>query len=250
MSLAAIRARIIQIISEQQLRLTADQAAKRADEYIKFIKLQADHLKVSLAPSHAIDQVWRSHSLDTQSYQQLQTLLMPDGGCIHHNPWLMKKSLTTQTAYASTLSLLLGLYGKLDTDSWPIDESEYRKLNVMVTSAEHVSRAIAGPQIYCYKKQDVLALVRLVQLVMGYTPDYRFIITGMSFDYLPRSTQQVRQTDIWRSATVRVTSIGDAASIRQSDSSVISSIDCPKYLRFCSGFGEIEVREPYCILLS
>jgi hypothetical protein len=121
MALAAVRARVIQIISEQQLRLTADQAAKRADEYIKFMQLKAElraeHLNAYLAPSHAIDQVWRSHMVDTRSYQQLQTLI--DGGSVHYNPGLMEKSFHEE-CYASTLSFLLQRYGTLDTDSWPI----------------------------------------------------------------------------------------------------------------------------------
>jgi hypothetical protein len=112
----------------------------------------------------------------------------------------------------------------------------------MVTSAEHVSRATAGPQVYCYRKQYISTLAHTIHLIMGYTPDYRFIITDMNFDYLPRSSQQVRQTDIWRSATVRVTAIGDAANVRQSNSSVINSIDPLTYLRFRCAGAQVQVR--------
>jgi hypothetical protein len=189
MALAAVRASVIQIIiSKQHLRLTADQAAKRADEYIKFMQLKADHRRVQLSPSRAIDQVWRSHSLDTHSYQQLQRLLMPEGIFLHYHP--VDESPYHEQCYASTLSYLLERYGKLDTDCWPIDSAEYKKLNIMVTSDEHLHAATAGPQIYCHKKQYISQLAYMIRVFMDYTPEYHFIITGMSFDRLHRSTQQ------------------------------------------------------------
>jgi hypothetical protein len=105
MVLAAVRARIIQIISEQPLQLTSAKAVRRTDEYIKFMQLKAAQPTAELAPSYAVDQVWHNHILDTRSYQQLQTVLMPDGGFIHHNPIKAEQQLY-EMRYANTLSLL------------------------------------------------------------------------------------------------------------------------------------------------
>jgi hypothetical protein len=249
MALSAVRARVIQIICEQ-LRLNVAQASKRADEYIKFMQLRAEHTRPLLAPSHAVDQVWRSHILDTRSYQELHTVLMPDGELIRYNPALIEQSRYTQEAYATTLSLLLERYGKIDSDCWHIDASQYKKLNIVVTSAEHMSVATAGLQVYCHKKQDVLALVYLIELVMGYTSKDHIIITGLSFDRLPRSLQRVSQTDMWRSATVRVTKLGGYTSVeQQSDSGTISSHNRLRFLRFCCEIAEIEVSSPDCTVL-
>ena len=65
--------------------------------------------------------------------------------------------------------------------------------------------ATAGPQVYCHKRQTVLQLVEAIKLVLGYTATDRILITGMSIANLPKSTQQIGQTKLWRSATVRVT---------------------------------------------
>jgi hypothetical protein len=104
MTLAAVRARVNHIV-RAELHLSADAAAKRTDEYIKFMQLKAEHPTAQLAPSHAVDQVWHNHILDTRSYQELQTILMPHGGFIHHNPVLSEQPLYEQR-YANTLSLL------------------------------------------------------------------------------------------------------------------------------------------------
>jgi hypothetical protein len=147
---------VIQIICVQ-LRLSVDQASKRADEYMKFMQLKVEHPTAQLAPSHAIDQVWHCHILDTRSYQQLQTVLMPEGGFIHHSPVLAEQP-NYELRYANTLSLLTEKYGNFDA-CWEIDNSQYKKLNIMVTSAERMSVSAAGPQVYCHKRQTVLQLV-------------------------------------------------------------------------------------------
>ena len=92
---------------------------------------------------------------------------MPEGGFVHHNPVLSEQPFY-EIRYANTLSLLTKRYGDtLDVDSWPIDQSEYKKLNVMVAKAENRHVASAGPQLYCHKCQTVRQLIESIKLVMG-----------------------------------------------------------------------------------
>jgi hypothetical protein len=238
MTLDAVRARVIQIISAQQLQLTADQAARRTDEYIKFMQLKVEHLAVPLAPSHVVDKVWHSHLLDTLSYQQLQTVLMPDGGFIHHNPVLAEQNY--ELRYANTLSLLTKKYGEIPRGGcW--DQDGYKKLNTMVASVAAQRAEVAGPQVYCHRQQTVQQLVESIKLVQGYTPADRIIISGMDSDCLPKSTHEVINTELWRSGAVlvtRVDAVGDGANTT-GDNGL-------RYLRFQNETAEIEVRDSVC----
>jgi hypothetical protein len=244
MTLAAVRARVVHIVREE-LHLNADEAAKRTDEYIKFMQLKVEHPTAQLAPSHAIDQVWHSHILDTRSYQQLQIVLMPDGGFIHHSPVLYEQPFY-EARYANTLSLLTKRTGdNLDADSWPIDNSEYKKLNIIVSRAEDRNVASAGPHLYCYKRQTIRQLVASIKLVLGYTTDKRIIISGISVDDAPKSIQQVSQTTLWTSATVRVTTFGstgsESADDDHDDRNSITGDNRLKYLCFQDGDADLEV---------
>eukprot|EP00953_Heterococcus_sp_UTEX-ZZ885_P026503 14304-Heterococcus_DN1.PRE.2 len=237
MALAAVRARVIYLISQEPLRLQDNEAAQRADEYIKFMQLKAEQATAPLAPSHAVDQVWHNHILDTRSYQQLQTALMPDGGFIHHNP-VHAEQPNYGVRYANTLSLLTVQYGNLDAASWGFDNSEYKKLNIMVVSANS-NTATAGPQVYCHKRHTVLQLVESIKLVMGYAATDRIIITGMTVDYLPKSTQRVSLTEVWSSAIVRVTPVAATGGVNGSMTS--TGDNSVKHLRFQDVTAEIKV---------
>jgi hypothetical protein len=214
------------------------------------MQLKAEHITAALAPSHAIDQVWHKHILDTRSYQELQTILMPHGGFIHHNPVLSEQPFYEQR-YANTLSLLLKQYGNINTDSWPIDHNEYKKLNIMVVNANNSNVATAGPQVYCHKRQTVLQLADMVALIMSYTAADRIIISDVSLADKPKSTQQVGKTRLWRSATVRGT-IYRAAATDEDDSHTISSTvsgdNRLRYLRFQDEAAEIKVS--VCVYIS
>jgi hypothetical protein len=245
MTLAAVRDRVHHIIREE-LHLNADEAAKRTDEYIKFMKLKAELPTAELAASHAVDQVWHNHILATRSYQQLQTVLMPDGGFIHHNPVLSEQPFY-EMRYANTLSLLTKKYGEtLDADSWPIDNFEYKKLNSMVTVDGNRKAVTAGPQVYCYKQQTVLQLTDTVKLVMGCTASDHIIISGMDIDYLPKSTQRVSQTALWRSAAVRVSVFRSCATDNHTTNAKVDNR--VRHLRFEDETAEIEVNT--CIILE
>jgi hypothetical protein len=243
MTLAAVRARVIHIIREG-LHLTADEAAKRTDEYIKFMKLKIEHPEAQLAPSHAVDQVWHNHILDTRSYQQLQTILMPDGGFIHHNPVLSEQPLY-ELRYANTLSLLTKQHSEtLDADSWPIANSEYKKLNTIVARAEDRNIASGGPHLYCHKRQTIRQLIEFIKLVMGSTAAKYIIISGMSFDGAHKSTEQVSQTALWTSAVVRVTTFGSSGNesiLDAHDRDSITGDNRLRYLHFQDEDAEVEV---------
>jgi hypothetical protein len=241
-ALADVRARVIYLISLEPLRLHDAEAAQRADEYIKFMQLKAEQATAPLAPSHVVDQVWHNHILDTRSYQQLQTVLMPDGGFIHHDP-VHAEQPNYGVRYANALSLLTVKYGNPDAASWSFDNSEYKKLNIMIVSAEDSNTATAGPQVYCHKRQTVLQLVESIKLVMGYAATDRIIITGVNVDYLPKSTQRVSLTEVWRSAIVRVTPFGGTgADIGNMTSTADNSA---KHLRFQNDTAEVKVRYLY-----
>jgi hypothetical protein len=235
MPLEAVRARVVQIISAQQLQLTADQAARRADEYIKFMQLKVEHPTVPLAPSRVVNQVWHNHILDTRSYQELQTVLMPDGGFIHHDP-IKADQPNYEMRYANTLSLLTKKYGETPRGGcW--DQDGYKKLNIMVASVADQRAAVAGDSVYCHWQQTVLQLVETVKLVQGFALVDRIIISGIDSDCLPKSTHEVINTELWRSAALRVTSI-DAVG----DGGNITGDNGLRYLRFQNETNEIEVR--------
>eukprot|EP00953_Heterococcus_sp_UTEX-ZZ885_P026500 14303-Heterococcus_DN1.PRE.2 len=163
---------------------------------------------------------------------------MPDGGFIHHNPVLCEQP-NYEVRYANTLSLLTVKYGNPDAASWGFDNSEYKKLNTMIVSAVNSSLATAGPQVYCRKRQTVLQLVKSIKLVMGYAATDRIIITGISVDYLPKSTQRVSLTEVWRSAIVRVTPFGGTgADIGNMTSTGDNSV---KHLRLQDDTAEVKV---------
>jgi hypothetical protein len=131
-----------------------DDAIKRAEEYLKFMKLKVEQPAAQLAPSHAVDQVWHCHILDTRSYQQLQTILMPDGGFVHHNP-VLDDQPHYEARYANTLSLLSLKYGEpLDAASWEIDNHAYKALQIVFNSVENREESITAPRVYCHKEAD------------------------------------------------------------------------------------------------
>jgi hypothetical protein len=236
MTLAAAHARVTQIIRDE-LHLNAAQASKRAEEYIKFRQLKVEHPTAQLAPSHAVDRVWRSHILETRSYQQLQTILMPDGGFIlHYSP----VQLWYEEGYANTLSLLTKQHGEIDVDIWPADESQYKKLVIIVALVEDTDVAAAGLHVYCHKRHTVEQLVRSVKLVMGYTAADRIIITGMNTDDLPTSTQRVSLTALWRSSIVRVTILRRAHD-ENGECANVTGDNRLSYLRFQDEDSEVQV---------
>jgi Ubiquitin family len=60
-------------------------------EYIRFIHLKTvldvEDQPSTLAPSRGINLLWQQHLLDTRSYKEIERLLLPEGGFIHHDPF-------------------------------------------------------------------------------------------------------------------------------------------------------------------
>jgi hypothetical protein len=142
-------------------------------------------------------------------------------------------------------------YGNINTDSWPIDNNEYKKLNIMVVNANDSNVATAGPQVYRHKRQTVLQLADMVALIMSYTAADRIIISGLSLADKPKSTQQVGKTKLWRSATVLVTIYEAAATDEDDDhtnSSTVSGDNRLRYLRVQDEAAEITVS--VCVHIS
>ena len=80
----------IQILAEKVMHLTPTAAQTSSIEYYRFMALKAafdnDGIPSKLAPPDQVDELWHAHLLDTRSYTALESLLLPNGGKIHHNP--------------------------------------------------------------------------------------------------------------------------------------------------------------------
>jgi hypothetical protein len=243
MTLDAVRKRIAYVI-RKELHLGADVAAKRTDQYLKFMELKVKHHDLTsdqLAPSSAIHLIWHNHILDTQSYQQLQSKLMPGGGFILHNA-VHADQPNYEARHANTLSLILQQYGVIDSDSWPTESSEYKKLNLVVTRADDSNASAAGPQVYCHKKQTVSHLIETIRLVLGYTADDRVIVSSsMDMNDAPKYTQQVSKTTLWTSAIVRVTTFSASGSDNDVNCKSITGDNRLRYLQFQDKDAECEV---------
>jgi hypothetical protein len=108
----------------------------------------------------------------------------------------------------------------------------------MVAGVADQHAAVAGHSVYCHWQQTVLQLVETVKLVQGFAPADRIIISGiMDSDCLPKSTHEVSNKELWRSAAVRVTRV-DAAG----DGDNITGDNGLRYLRFQNETNEIEAR--------
>eukprot|EP00953_Heterococcus_sp_UTEX-ZZ885_P038800 19905-Heterococcus_DN1.PRE.1 len=198
MALSALRERVI-VLCKSELGLEPDTASSRADAYLQFIKLKAEHPEAALAPSHAVDEVWHTHILDTRSYAELMRLLLPDGSFVHHNP-VHNEQPNYEARYATTVSLLRkqSRY-PLDKDSWGLDQSEYKTLNTLVRT-EGTQKI--GPPVVCHRKQSIMQLIDCLKLLLNCK---RIIVTGLDVSSAPHSRQTVSQTSLWQQGTIVVT---------------------------------------------
>lgn len=96
-------------ICEKLLHLSPQNASVYSVEYLRFMHLKAacdvEGVRSILAPSPAIDELWHQHLLDTKSYRMLETVLLPNGGFIDHNPFKDE-----QDRYPERLEYTLLLY--------------------------------------------------------------------------------------------------------------------------------------------
>jgi hypothetical protein len=80
----------IQLLGQKIMHLNSAAALSTSIEYYRFMAMKAeydiDDEPSKLAPSALIDDLWHTHLLDTRSYMMLESLLLPEGGRIHHNP--------------------------------------------------------------------------------------------------------------------------------------------------------------------
>jgi hypothetical protein len=198
MSLTAVRERVV-VLCRSQLDLEPERASNRADSYLEFMKLKAEHPEAALAPSHAVDQVWHTHILDTRSYAELMKLLLPDGGFVHHNP-VHNEQPNYEARCATTVSLLRKQSRcPLDEDSWGLDQSEYKTLNTLVRTD---GTQKIGPPVVCHRKQSIMQLIDCLKLLLNCK---RIIVTGLDVSSAPHSRQTVSQTSLWQQGTIVVT---------------------------------------------
>ena len=96
-------------ICEELLQLSPEKASAYSAEYLRFMHLKAacdaEGVPSILAPSRAVDSIWHKHLLDTKSYKMLENILLPNGGFIHHNPFVDE-----QDGYTERLEYTLLLY--------------------------------------------------------------------------------------------------------------------------------------------
>lgn len=90
----------VETLARKLLQLSDEEATARTIEYLRFMKLKAMHDKPDrsseLAPSHAVDELWHKHLLDSKSYRLLETFLLGEGGEIPHNPVLDEQPNSAQ----------------------------------------------------------------------------------------------------------------------------------------------------------
>jgi hypothetical protein len=251
MALSVLRERVI-VLCKSELNLEPDRASSRADAYLDFIKLKVDRPEAALAPSHAVDQVWHIHILDTRSYAELMRVLLPDDGFIHHNP-VHSEQPNYEVRYATTVSLL----GKrsrdeLDKDSWELDRREYKTLNTII-QRDGTQKQKAGPSVVCHRKQSVMQLIDCLKLLLSCK---RIIVRGLDSS-VPKAQQTVSQTALWQLGRV-VVSVFDAPEREQPQpspallvadggSNDVTIIDNLETINFCTQVQQLQAHLYICI---
>ena len=186
-----ITARLEQICQELMNKSPRD-ATVCSTEYLRFMHLKAvydvDGVPSKLAPSSEVDELWHKHLSDTKSYKMLESLLLPNGGFIHHNPFKDE-----QDGYEKRLGYTLSLYpvhffvkprydiwgdGKpsSDADSETDEVDDQDKGNE--ESITIFVKALTGKMvpIKCYGSDTVVAVKRRIRLTEGITEDAQRII--------------------------------------------------------------------------
>lgn len=103
----------IQLLGQNLKQLNPAEALSLSIEYYRFMALKVesdiDDKPSKLAPSALIDDMWHTHLLDTRSYMMLESLLLPGGGKIHHNP-LKNEQADYEGRLAHTKNLYYDFY--------------------------------------------------------------------------------------------------------------------------------------------
>jgi hypothetical protein len=112
----------IQLLGQKIMHLNSAAALSTSIEYYRFMAMKAeydiDDEPSKLAPSALIDDLWHTHLLDTRSYMMLESLLLPEGGRIHHNP-IKDEQADYEGRLTHTKNLYYDLYHSLPPhDIW------------------------------------------------------------------------------------------------------------------------------------
>lgn len=154
-NMRTVKARV-EILAREILHFSLEKSKAVAVEYLRFMQLKAKYDKPNarsdLAPSGIVDQMWHTHLLDTRSYQALESLLLEEGGRIHHNPILKE-----QPRYARRLTHTLEVYEETfvttpPADIWDVknardDESESSEKEDSDSSSDAPTAGISMPPI-------------------------------------------------------------------------------------------------------
>ena len=128
----------IQLIGQVVGHLSPAAALLHTVEYYRFMALKAEYDKddvpSTLAPSALIDDLWHAHLLDTRSYMMLESLLLPEGGRLHHNP-LKDEQADYEGRLTHTKNLYYDLYHSVPPhDIWG---NEARVENAAAQEVDH-----------------------------------------------------------------------------------------------------------------
>jgi hypothetical protein len=112
----------IQLLGQKIMHLNSAAALSTSIEYYRFMAMKVeydmDEEPSKLAPSALIDDLWHTHLLDTRSYMMLESLLLPEGGRIHHNP-IKDEQADYEGRLTHTKNLYYDLYHSLPPhDIW------------------------------------------------------------------------------------------------------------------------------------
>ena len=138
----------IQLIGQVVGHLSPAAALLHTVEYYRFMALKAEYDKddvpSTLAPSALIDDLWHAHLLDTRSYTMLESLLLPEGGRLHHNP-LKDEQADYEGRLTHTKNLYYDLYDSVPPhDIWG---NEARVENAAAQEVDHEEDVSEAEQI-------------------------------------------------------------------------------------------------------
>ena len=138
----------IQLIGQEVGHLSPAAALLHTVEYYRFMALKAEYDKddvpSTLAPSALIDDLWHAHLLDTRSYMMLESLLLPEGGRLHHNP-LKDEQADYEGRLTHTKNLYYDLYHSVPPhDIWG---NEARVENAAAQEVDHEGDVSEDEQI-------------------------------------------------------------------------------------------------------
>lgn len=172
-------------ICRNLLKLSPQDAIAYTTEYLRFMHLKAasdvDGVPSILAPSPAVDELWHQHLLDTVSYKMLEKLLLPNGGFIHHNPFLDEQDGYTERLKFTLLSYQERFFSKPPFNIWGDGKPPSDGLPSMTIFVKTLTGATL--ELECHSSDTIEYIMEMILEAVG-TPidDQRLIYAGKQLE--------------------------------------------------------------------